>query len=133
MAFSELVRLNYCWLFVTVQMIPCNRDIRSQHNKGQTIIFPPKQGGGKIKHTKHFKMRDILSMTRKNNLEVPTIDKQKGGKEKALEYSPRLLSGITKESLKLSTGAVGCKQTVTAVKHLLQEVSKVQTFQLQQF
>lgn len=76
-------------------------------------------------------MVDILLMTRKNNVEVPTIDKQR--KKKALEYSPRLLSGITKESLKLSTDAAGCKQTVTAVKHLLQEVSKVQTFQLQQF
>lgn len=46
-------------------------------------------------------------MSRKNNVEVPTIDKQREKKQnrKALEYSPRLLSGITKESLKLSTDA----------------------------
>ncbi len=69
-------------------------------------------------------------MTRESNPEVPTIDKQR---KTALEYSRWLLSGITKESLKLSTDAAGCKQTVTAVKHLLQEVSKVQTFQLHQF
>lgn len=40
----------------------------------------------------------------------------------AEEYSRWFLSGIMKESLKLNTG---CKQTVTAVKHLLHEVSKV--------
>lgn len=72
----------------------------------------------------------LKCVTRKQNDELPTIDKQR---KKALEYSPQLLSGITKKSLKLNTDAAGCKQTVTAVKHLLQEVSKVQTVQLQQF
>lgn len=69
-------------------------------------------------------------VTSKRNVEVPTIDRQR---KKALEYSPWLLSGIMKKSLKLNTDAAGCKQIVTAVKHLLQEVSKVQSFQLQQF
>lgn len=97
-------------------------------NKDQAnLLFIPKTRGKKeaSSNTKHLKC-----VTRENNIEVPTIDKQ--SRKKALEYSPWLLSGITKESLKLNTDTAGCKQTVTAVKHLLQEVSKVQTFQLQQ-
>lgn len=69
-------------------------------------------------------------VTRRSNVKIPTIDEPK---KEALECSPRLLSGISKKSLKLNTDAAGCKQTVTPVKHLLQEVSKVQAFQLQQF
>lgn len=95
------------------------------------IIRTNKKGGEKSdKQNTMFKILNIFLPTRENNVEVSTIDKPG---EKALEYSPWLLSGMAEESLKVNTDTAGCKQTVTAVKHLLQEVSKVQTFQLQRF
>lgn len=114
------------YVFVIVECDSLNESLQAWHNVSEELIRISNQANIK-KEEKPLKCVIFYSWESKNNVEVPTIDKQKGGK-KALEYVALRYSERICE-----IDAAGCKQTVTAVKHLLQNVSKVQTFQLQQF